>query len=192
MKICDLLLEHKKIYFSTLGGLAGLKELNVRQASKAMDQLRGVEEHYNALLKLKASHGQDKTSKLLKSLERVVGKIHAQEEDVNGPEGLNIVISKLNAVLQSISKAGEVHLFDSCNECGGNVKPPTMLECGHMFCTNCGTEAVQKAQEKGKIAKCLIPYCYYIINEEELGRLYPFRGKTSPPAPMTRVRSRSY
>ncbi len=185
-KIISLLLEHKKLYFATLSNLAELKPLNTIEAKKALDKLRMIDTYRTELLNLKTKRGKKTGSGLMTSLQRLAEKIQKQEEDIQGPDGLGQILAKINTIIDIVSKTATTQEYDSCNECGKNLKKPISLECGHIFCPDCGMAAVVKAGQSGVVPKCLIPYCYYIIQKEELSRMMgDKKGPMEAARPMT-------
>lgn len=164
-ELCKILLCDKENHFNALENLGNLRELDVQSIIVSLENLKKCDWAFSELKKLREGQKKKGLSKLMVILKRIIKRLKEQMKCVEA-------IKELNADIGYVIKEENAKTYDSCNECGKNEKEYKKLTCGHIFCPDCGKAHLEMIIKKCILPKCPIPYCFYIMNEDEKKALY--------------------
>lgn len=94
-----------------------------------------------------------------------------QNESGGKQEVVKKTILNINESILATTSEKQNQLYEPCNFCGNNLNPTQSLSCKHSFCATCAAQNLRPVCQTNRLPKCLLPYCYHVIDADELKKL---------------------
>jgi len=134
-------------------------EIDDKEIMMYQDKIKNLDISIASLRKLKKNAGKNTATRYMKMLENTLKNLYDESAKYINE---NKCVQKIN---KKIIDQNSQKVCMICSE----YKSHKMLnlQCSHEFCTDCLSSSLNNASKKGKLPKCPLESCYYIIDQND-------------------------